>query len=594
MVPPACDWRPASQSGSARPSRKPCRSPRPLRVGQAWRQCSVSGVGGPGSAATQRAAAASHKAQPRVATGPCSSCDEPVLPAPQFGERLDAVGWLAAHACAQGGPHVRVRRPAGKDWQPVPRPACWAGWASTSRIAWASSERRRSAGLSGSTTAAKRPLSDGVLVPATHPGVAGQGRQARQSEASICAGLPSNSRPQPRLNRVSPQNNQAIAVEGDVAEGMAGDLEDVEGPVVDLDPVAVADPYGGSADALICRRDHRQIWPSFAAVQPVPPIWSGWWWVSRMATGSQAGLGRRQHRPGLARIDHQRATRVVGQRPDVVVGEGGQGFQMHAGTPIRLQSHTQSPRQSDHALARTSRQPDPSAGLVRQRRRAGAARGRGRGDGARARGLPALPWCWLGVPGAVPPDCRVDADAAGRDGGHACARHGIRFDGALRCGLPLPLASETFGAVLLQHALDDGIRAEPPAGRMRTHARAGRPAVAGRAESLESRTARAGRAPACVRTITGVWQAALRRAGFAQRFGQPAMAGAALAQWRTASRCRRGRPAARRRRAAACNKRVHALIPPAPLKQSALAGRSRSATGVRPSSCDGPRDRIAG
>jgi hypothetical protein len=62
-------------------------------------------------------------------------------------------------------------------------------------------------------------------------------------------------------------------------------------------------------------------------------------------------------------------------------------------------------------------------------------------------GCPALPWVWIGAP-AIP------APPAGRRG--LLLRRGAGgLLGDLRCRLPLPLASETFGAVLLQHALDD-------------------------------------------------------------------------------------------------------------------------------------------
>lgn len=60
---------------------------------------------------------------------------------------------------------------------------------------------------------------------------------------------------------------------------------------------------------------------------------------------------------------------------------------------------------------------------------------------------PALPWLWLGIPAAVPPNAprgvRLHLSASG-------------FSGDLRCALPLPVASECFGAIFLQHALDDG------------------------------------------------------------------------------------------------------------------------------------------
>lgn len=64
---------------------------------------------------------------------------------------------------------------------------------------------------------------------------------------------------------------------------------------------------------------------------------------------------------------------------------------------------------------------------------------------------PSLPWAWFGVAAASPPQGRGVALRRSRDG----------FDGAVRCRLPLPLASEAFGAVLLQHVFDDGVDCAP-------------------------------------------------------------------------------------------------------------------------------------
>ncbi|ATE72671.1 methyltransferase domain-containing protein [Lysobacter capsici] len=64
---------------------------------------------------------------------------------------------------------------------------------------------------------------------------------------------------------------------------------------------------------------------------------------------------------------------------------------------------------------------------------------------------PSLPWAWFGVAAASPP--------LGR--GVALRRSADGFDGAVRCRLPLPLASEAFGAVLLQHVFDDGVDCAP-------------------------------------------------------------------------------------------------------------------------------------
>lgn len=63
-------------------------------------------------------------------------------------------------------------------------------------------------------------------------------------------------------------------------------------------------------------------------------------------------------------------------------------------------------------------------------------------------GCPALPWLWIGAPAAVLPT----GVAAGR--GVVLHQRDDGLDGPIRCRLPLPLASESMGAVLLQHALD--------------------------------------------------------------------------------------------------------------------------------------------
>src|SRR5262245_15799938 len=67
---------------------------------------------------------------------------------------------------------------------------------------------------------------------------------------------------------------------------------------------------------------------------------------------------------------------------------------------------------------------------------------------------PPLPWAWFGLPAAAPPEL------PGRRG-VVLRRQGIAFDGTVRCQLPLPLASESLGAVLLQHVFDDDILARP-------------------------------------------------------------------------------------------------------------------------------------
>ncbi|WP_158238419.1 methyltransferase domain-containing protein [Luteimonas rhizosphaerae] len=59
-------------------------------------------------------------------------------------------------------------------------------------------------------------------------------------------------------------------------------------------------------------------------------------------------------------------------------------------------------------------------------------------------GHPGLPWLWLAP-------AEPAAGVAGR--GLCLVRRGAALDGPVRCGCPLPLPSEAFGTVVLQHVL---------------------------------------------------------------------------------------------------------------------------------------------
>ncbi|RPE81232.1 methyltransferase domain-containing protein [Vulcaniibacterium tengchongense] len=172
-------------------------------------------------------------------------------------------------------------------------------------------------------------------------------------------------------------------------------------------------------------------------------------------------------------------------------------------------------------------------------------------------GCPALPWLWLGVPGAVAPEATV------RRGVRLCRTPGGLFDGTVRCGLPLPLASESMCAVLLQHALDDTAAIGP---LLDECARVLAPggvlwlAALNPWSPYRARWARSGlraRDP-------GRWQAALRRAGFAVDTVGVQWLGP---HWRVAHG-EVGIGAADRLRAGIAltvSKRVHAPIPPTPV-----------------------------
>lgn len=117
---------------------------------------------------------------------------------------------------------------------------------------------------------------------------------------------------------------------------------------------------------------------------------------------------------------------------------------------------------------------------------------------------PALPWLWIGAPAAVAPD----------------APRGVRLhrsvdglSGDLRCRLPMPFASECFGAIFLQHALDDGREAQAVLDECaRLLAPGGRLWLATLNPWSPYRVRWTG---AGLRTKgAGSWQSALRRAGF--------------------------------------------------------------------------------
>lgn len=170
---------------------------------------------------------------------------------------------------------------------------------------------------------------------------------------------------------------------------------------------------------------------------------------------------------------------------------------------------------------------------------------------------PALPWAWLGVAAAAPPEA----------GSRRCLllrRDGRGFAGTVRCALPLPIASESLGAVLLQHPLDDGIaagalldeceRVLAPGGTLWLATLNPWSPYRGRWLGSGLRA----RGP-------GHWQVALRRAGFAldsvslQWLGphwRPAQGEAGIA---AADRLRAGI-------ALTVSKRVYAVIPPKPLR----------------------------
>lgn len=187
---------------------------------------------------------------------------------------------------------------------------------------------------------------------------------------------------------------------------------------------------------------------------------------------------------------------------------------------------------------------------------------------------PALPWCWLGVPGAVPPEAAgtpgggrgvlLRRDGGGPDPARDPPTRDLSFDGALHCGLPLPLANETFGAVLLQHALDDGLDPDGLLGECERILAPGGTLWLAALNAWSPYRVRWARTGLHAR-VTGVWQASLRRAGFAldsvslQWLGprwrlDRGDVGVGMHDWLRAGI------------AMSVNKRVRAVVPPTPLR----------------------------
>lgn len=180
---------------------------------------------------------------------------------------------------------------------------------------------------------------------------------------------------------------------------------------------------------------------------------------------------------------------------------------------------------------------------------------------ARARVLaacPSLPWAWIGLETAAPPPSQ-----SGR--GVLLRRSGERFAGAVHCALPLPLASETLGAVLMQHVLDDGVDAGPLFSECARVLAPGGTLWLTTLNPWSPYRARWARTGLRARDA-GHWQAVLRRSGFA---GDSISLQWLGPRWRIAP-SDAGIGAADLIRAGIAltvSKRVHAVIPPARLRQ---------------------------
>ncbi|HEY4555428.1 MAG TPA: hypothetical protein VIG68_03200 [Lysobacter sp.] len=169
-------------------------------------------------------------------------------------------------------------------------------------------------------------------------------------------------------------------------------------------------------------------------------------------------------------------------------------------------------------------------------------------------------WTWIGVPGSMPPECDWRR-------GVLLRRHGALFEGDVRCAMPLPVASESMGAMLLQHVLDTGtlamqqdlldecMRVLVPGGVLWL-------AVLNPWSPYRARWSRSG----LIARDPGRWQARLRRAGFAVDSLSVQWLGP---RWRSAHGDV-GVGAVDRLRAGVAltvSKRTAAVVPPAPLRK---------------------------
>lgn len=170
---------------------------------------------------------------------------------------------------------------------------------------------------------------------------------------------------------------------------------------------------------------------------------------------------------------------------------------------------------------------------------------------------PALPWVWIGAPAVLPPP-------AGRRG-LLLRRDGDGLLGGVRCRLPLPLASETFGAVLLQHALDDDCDTGALLGECARVVAPGGTLWLAALNPWTPFRLRWARSGLCARA-PGRWQAQLRQAGFApdtarlQWLGPHWRIGHGDAGIGARDRLRAGL-------ALSVSKRAHGVIPGSPLRQ---------------------------
>ena len=221
----------------------------------------------------------------------------------------------------------------------------------------------------------------------------------------------------------------AVAVEGNVAAGVAGNGQHLKVEAGQFYPVAIADPPAIQLNPFIFWCEHWQLWP-------VPAQFGNAAGVVVVVMGEQDGRWLHalcccaEHRLGLSGVDEYSGPIGRLQRPDVIVLKCGQGGQSH-----RIETMPAAP---------FPRQAAVSAWFEKE----GA-------DAMRAvehphlleqlRASPSQPWLWLAPCAAWCPE----PAPAGR--GLRLHRQAAGWGGDVCCTLPLPLPSEAVNAIVLQH-----------------------------------------------------------------------------------------------------------------------------------------------
>ena len=150
------------------------------------------------------------------------------------------------------------------------------------------------------------------------------------ASACICAGVPSNRRPQPPENSVSPQNSSGAPSRSGGSRRCgrrcgparrsprsAGRARSTVSPSCERLERAAGCARAPGRRPGPCSRGRRA---------STPPTWSPWWWVTRIAGQRETAAASSARVTGAASPGSTTtASRPSCEHPDVVVGEGGQG-----------------------------------------------------------------------------------------------------------------------------------------------------------------------------------------------------------------------------------------------------------------------------